>query len=307
MYQYQIGCRIAALLFLGAAGAGAGPVRVVATTSIIGDVARAVAGADAEVVDLIPASADPHAFDPTPRDLARLQRADLILANGLGLETFLEKALDAGGARAGGRLRIVNEGRAPRRAAHAFDAAHGHDHEDDPHVWFDPTRVKGWADTIARALAELAPGQATAFQGRAAAYRNALDELDAWIRAEVDRVPPGQRVIATDHDELGYFADRYGVTIVGALLPNVTTVAEISARSRAALQARMRETGARVIVVGHAVNPALAGQLAADIGGRVVPLRTHGLGAPGSPTGSYLDFMRHNVRALMDALAGQTP
>lgn len=301
MSQYLIrlllgGC----LAFAGGRAAEAAAVRAVATTSLIADVARAVGGADVEVTALIPPDTDPHAFDPTPRDLARLHGADLVLANGLGLETFLDKVLEAG-ASSRQSIVIVSEGRTPRGCG--AEEHHAHDHgEHDPHVWFDPTWVQQWADNIAAAFATRDPERAGDYRRRADAYKAELDQLDAWIRAEFSSIPAERRVVVTDHDEFGYLADRYALTVVGALLPTVTTVAEASARSLADLQARMREAGARVLVVGHSASPALAEQVARDVGGRVIRLRTHTLGAPGGETATYIGFMRENVRALAEAL-----
>lgn len=313
MYQYRNIRHVTAMLLWAALAArvDAGPLRVMATTSLIGDVARAVAGPDVEVTALIPPQVDPHAFDPTPREMARLEQADLVLANGLGLETFLDKILAAGGARAQGRLVVLSEGRNPRRGcAHGHEeedhAPHAHG-EDDPHVWFDPTWVRHWAETIANALAARDPGNASSYRARAEAYGETLAALDDELRAKLDAIPRERRILVTDHDEFGYLADRYGLTIVGALLPNVSTLAESSARSLANLQRRMRETGAHVIVVGHSANPTLADRLARDTGARVIRLHTHSVGPAGSPTATYLEFMRHNVLLLTEALKADAP
>jgi zinc/manganese transport system substrate-binding protein/manganese/iron transport system substrate-binding protein len=310
MYQHLIRAFVLSLV-VAAFTAQAAPLRVVATTSLIADVARAVGGPDAEVAPLIPSHVDPHAFDPSPRDMARLQEADLILANGLGLETFLDKILDASGARQGGRLVVVSDGRAPRgcESDHAHDEEHhDHDHGDvDPHVWFDPTWVQLWTDNIAKAFAARDPDNADVYRARAAAYRAQLDALDNELRAAFDAIPPERRLLVADHDEFGYLADRYGLRVIGAILPNVTTVAEASARELAALQRAMRESGARVIAVGHSANPALAERLARDVGARVIRLRTHGLGEPGAADDSYIGFMRQIAGQIADALRADMP
>lgn len=310
MYQY-IASALLAFCITGLTSTAfaeeAARLKVVGTTSLIADVARAVAGPDAEVTSLIPLQTDPHAFDPTPRDMARLRQADLVVAHGLGLETFLDKILAAGGAR-DGRLIVASQGRAPRNCAVEDDHHDHHDHgEHDPHVWFDPTWVQLWADNIATALAASDPANAEAYRARAQTYREALAALDADLRVELDAVPRERRILVTDHDEFGYLADRYDLTVVGALLPNVTTVAEASARALAELQRKMRETGARVIVVGHSANPTMAEQVARDTGARVIRLHTHSLGPEGSPTATYIDFMRHNIRLLAGALGAATP
>lgn len=307
MYQYQPrgrGLALALAAWALAAAVDAAPLRVVATTSLIADVARQVGGPDADVTSLIPAGVDPHAFDLTPRDIARLQRADLIFANGLGLETFLERILATVPA---DRIVTVSAGGTPRHAEehdHDDDHAHG---SLDPHVWFDPTWVVRWADNIAAALAARDPANRAAYETRAAAYRSELEQLDAWIAEQIGAIPPERRIFATDHDEFGYLADRYSLTIVGALLPNVSTVSEVSARALADLQSRMRAHGARVIVVGYTAAPALAERVAQDIGARMIRIHTHALGPAGSESGTYLAFMRVNIRTLVDALRSDTP
>lgn len=286
----------------------AGPLRVVATTSLIADAARAVGGAEVDVSALIPAGTDPHAFEPSPRDMARILSSDLVLANGLGLETFLERILDAVGVAHANKLVIVSDGREPRRgcAGHRHesegeDKDGHHHHEADPHVWFDPSWVQLWAENIAEAFAARDPANADAYRARAATFRAELDALDTELRSAIETIPAERRLLVTDHDEFGYLADRYGIRVIGAILPNVTTVAELSARELAVLQRTMRESGARVIVVGHSANPAQAERLARDVGALIMRLQTHTLGPAGSPTAHYIGFMRHTIERLVEA------
>lgn len=300
------------LMFL-AACAGAAPLRIVATTTIVGDIARSVAGERATVTVLLPVNADPHAFDPSPRDAALLAGADVILINGLGLESFLEPLLDSLGERAGHTVVSLSDGIATRHAEEHDHDRHAdepgdHEHGDiDPHVWLDPRLLLAWVDNLERALAERAPADASYFAGRAAQTRRMLEDLDAWIQAQVSGVPAGRRLFATDHDEFGYFADRYGFTIVGCIVPSLTTLAEPSARGLAELERTLAAHGARVIVVGQSGNPALAERLAHDTGARVVRLYTGSLGSVGGPAGTYRDYMMYNVTALVEALRETSP
>lgn len=298
---YRFGALCALLL---ATTAAAAPLRIVATTSLIADVARAVGGSGVEVAELIPRAVDPHAYEPTPRDMAQLQKSDVVFANGLGLETFLDRVLAAGGATQADKLVVVSSGRAPRTGEPLEEEIHGgHDHgETDPHVWFDPTWVQRWAENIATTLAARDPAHADAYQQRASAYGEQLAELDAWMREQFDSVPAAQRVIVTEHDEFGYLADRYGITVVGTLLPNFNSLTESSARALVALQKQMQTNAARVVVVSFSANSALAERLARDTGARVVRLYTHSLGPAGSETADYLGFMRFTTRTLTEAL-----
>lgn len=309
MYQLRTLSMLLLLALFARAESMASPLHVVATTPILADVARTVAGDAARVETLLPPDADPHAFEPSPRDLARLASADLVIANGLGLEAFLHKILEAGKID-GSRLVIASEGRAPRGCEgheHAEDD-HGHDHgEHDPHVWLDPTWVQLWAQNIAEALAARDPAGAEGYRARARAFSTKLDALDAELQELFGSIPPERRVVVTDHEEFGYLADRYGIRVVGAILPNVSTVAEVSARDLAALQRAMREVGARVIVVGHTANPAVAERLARDTDAQVVRLRTHALGPQGSGTDSYIGLMRDIAQKLVSAWRADSP
>ena len=293
--------------------------RVLATTSIVGDVVRAVGGNAVELTVWMGPGMDPHTFEPAPREVAALARADLVFVNGGGLETFLDALLS--GNRKEGRKEI-NLFEALPEGTHIEHEPHGeeekeeteHHHHagcahagEDPHVWFDPLLVARWTETIAEALAAQDSAQADAYRARAGAYRAQLEELHRWIEAEVASVPAGARRFVTDHDEFAYFARRYGFTITGALLPNVTTAAESSAREMARLEQLIRETGTRVLVVGVGVNPTLATRVARDTGLRLATLYTGALGETGGRAGTYLDAMRYNVTALVGALKAQAP
>ncbi|MCZ7592099.1 MAG: metal ABC transporter substrate-binding protein [Kiritimatiellae bacterium] len=287
----------------------AAPLRIVATTSLIADVAAAVGGNDVEVTELIPRTVDPHAYEPTPRDMARLQNADVIFANGLGLESFLDRFLAVSGATHENKLVIVSAGRTPRTdEQHGKEITSHHDHgETDPHVWFDPTWVQLWVENITSALAERDPEHASTYRSNAASYHNQLSTLDGWIRKQFDAIQPQQRIIVTEHNELGYLADRYGVTVIGTLLPNFTALTESSARSLALLQKQMQDSGARVVVVSYSANSTMAERLARDTGARVVRIYTHSLAPIGSDASNYLSFMSATTTTLTDALREEAP
>jgi ABC-type Zn uptake system ZnuABC Zn-binding protein ZnuA len=290
-----------------AADAPARPLRLVATTTFVADTVRRVAGPDATLAVLLPPDLDPHAYEPSPRDAVTLAGADVVFQNGLGLEHFLADLLrTAGEGRAPARIISVSDGIAARRMGdHGLDheEEHGHEHgELDPHVWLNPLHVATWTRNIERTLAELDPAHATAYAERAAAYRAELEALDERVRQAVAAVPESQRRFVTDHEEFGYFAERYGFEVVGAIIPSVSTLAEPSARDLAGLERALRASGTRVIVVGAAGHDAVAQRLAGDTGARVVPLYTCALGGPGSPAATYVDYLELNVRRLVAAL-----
>ena len=280
-------------------------LRVVATTSIVADVVGRVGGDRIGLTVLMPPGTDPHAFQPRPQEVALVSDADVLFANGAGLETFLEALLESAGAQDAQRVVEVSAGieLLPAGGEHeGEDEAHGHDAQrGDPHTWTDPNNLLVWVATIERALSALDPAGAESFHANAAAYRAELEALDVWIREQVAQVPPAGRMLVTDHQIFGYFAARYGFTQAGAIFPGASTLAEPSAQELAALEDAIRELGVKVVFVGSTVNPSLAQRVAEDTGTRLVTLHTGSL-TRGGDADTYLDYVRTNVSAMVEAL-----
>ncbi len=282
-------------------------LRVVATTTIVGDVVAQVGGDAIDLTVLLPVGADPHVFDPSPQDMAKVADADVIFANGAGLEAFLERLLD----NAGGDADVVHvsEGLAFIKAEHHEDEltddvlTDAHDHEGiDPHTWTDPNNVLRWVDNIETALVLHDPAHAADYRANADAYRAQLRELDAWVREQVAAIPAENRKLVTDHETFAYFAQRYGFEQVGAVVPGYSTAAQPSARDLAALEDRIRAYGVKAVFVGSTVNPALAQRVAEGTGVRLVFLYTGSLTAPGGEADSYLSYVKYNVGAMVEGL-----
>ncbi|MBN1858644.1 zinc ABC transporter substrate-binding protein [Candidatus Bipolaricaulota bacterium] len=276
---------------------------VVATTTIIGDVVERIGGEEIELTVLIPVGVDPHAFEPTPRDMVSLADADLVFINGAGLEQALIPLLESSGA----ILVDLSARIALRTLDIADDAAangDGHSQGTDPHVWFDPTNVMIWSDEIDEALSEADPDHGQLFSARAADYRALLAELDAWIWDNVARLSRGQRLLITDHALLGYFAARYGFRQLGTVLPGFSSLSEPSARDVARLQDEIAASGVTAIFVGKTVNPALAQRIATDTHVSLVELYTGALGDAQGPAANYLQLMRTNTTNIVEALLG---
>lgn len=297
------------------------PLRVVATTSIIGDVARTIGGDQIDLQVLLPAGSDPHTWVPTPQDLVLLSNADLLLINGVGLEEGLAPVL---ASISGPQIVSVNENvpiysglEADTEEEHAdeehtdeehadeehADEPHEHAHEaGDPHTWQDVANVRIWAQNIADLLSALDPPHADDYTTRADAYRSELSALDDQIAGLMATVPPDARKLVTDHDDLGYFARAYGFDVVGTVIPSFSALASVSAQSMAALQEQIEEESVRAIFVGNTVNRDLANQIASDTGVQVVPLYTDALGAPDSAAPTYVEMMRYNANTIAEAL-----
>ncbi|MFN8422518.1 MAG: metal ABC transporter substrate-binding protein [Anaerolineae bacterium] len=267
-------------------------VHAVATTSIVGDVVRAVGGDRVAVTVLIGKDGDPHDYKPTPGDLARIEQAAIVFENGLHLEAPLEPLLASTAAR--DRRVAVSDGVATMREAGApFD---------NPHVWWDPVRVKVWAANIAAALGGADPPGASIYAANAERYAADLTALDGWIRERTAAVPADRRRLVTDHEMLGYFAAAYGFTEVGAVVASSSTGAEPSAKELAALEAAIRANGVTAIFSGESAPTAMTERVAADTGARVVTLYAEALSGPDGPAATYLAFMRHNVEVIVGAL-----
>ena len=172
----------------------------------------------------------------------------------------------------------------------------------DPHVWFDPLNVAAWSETIAKALAEADPDRASLYRARADAYREEIRDLDLWLRDRVAVIPEEARRLVTDHEAFGYFANAYGFEEIGAILPGFSTLSEPSARELATLEDAIRTAGVPCIFVGTTIPSALAEQVAADTGTRIVFLYTGSLSEPDGPAATYLDLMRFDVEQIVRGL-----
>jgi ABC-type Zn uptake system ZnuABC Zn-binding protein ZnuA len=276
-------------------------LRVVATTNIVGDVVSRIGGDHIALTTLMGPGVDPHSYVPTPTDTAAVHDAHVVFANGLDLEAFLEKMIQSAG---GSAVEIhLSDGLTIRPApSEPGQAEAGHSHDGgDPHVWFDVQNVIHWVETIRDTLSTLDPANAAAYATNAEAYKTELVQLDAWIVAQVTTIPEAHRKLVTNHPAFGYFADRYGLEQLGAVYP-VSPSAEPSARDIAALEDAIRKYGVPAVFTESTVNPRLAQQVAQDTGVRLVQLYTGSLGGPGSGAESYIDMMRYDVAAIVEAL-----
>lgn len=272
-----------------------GQLRVVATTSVVGDVLGAVGGDLIQVTVLLPPGADPHDYQPSPQEIAAVAEADLVFLNGLGLEIFMERLIE----NAGGDVTVVSvsDGVSP-----ILSRGGEYQPAPDPHVWMDPGNVQIWVDNIAEALSNLDPDNAATYWVNAESYKSELLELDEWAKTLVAELPLQRRVLITDHDALGYFAAHYDFDLIGAIIPNFSTLSEPSAAEIAEIQALIQRFDVPAIFVDSSVNPALSAQIAADTGIQLVTIYSASLTAESGPASTYLAMMRYSIHTIVDAL-----
>jgi zinc/manganese transport system substrate-binding protein len=283
-----------------AGGTAGGPLKVVATTSFLRDIAQNVAGNRFTVGQLIPTGVDPHEFDPTPAEVTAAVQSDLLIVNGANLEGTLATTLKNAG---GGHVTVVASAGLTPRVPKPGEAALEHATEPDPHFWLDPILVIKYVQNIRAAFVKADPAHAATYQAKAAAYEGKLRRLDAWIRAQVATVPPASRLLVMDHLSHGYFADRYGFRIIGAVIPSVSTGDIVGAKQLAQLVKAIETTGVKAIFVELGENPDLARQIAAEAHVKVVTgLLDHSLTAPGGSAPTYLAMMRYDVGLIVGAL-----
>ncbi len=264
-----------------------GPVRVVVTTAIIGALAREVGGEDIALTVLARPGVDPHEYELVASDHRALDRADVVLVNGLGLDDALAEAAD------NDRVVVVTQGIEPRIVGG----------EPDPHAWHDPQNVKVMVANIARALAAADPAHAAEYESRATAYAAVLDATDRGIRAMMETIPAANRRMVTNHDAFGYFVARYGLSFLGAVIPTTTTQAETSPKQLAELADAIRAQRVKAIFAESSVEPAVARQLARDTGVRIVDdLHSDTPGDVGSGAETVHGMLLANARSIAEAL-----
>jgi ABC-type Zn uptake system ZnuABC Zn-binding protein ZnuA len=259
---------------------------VVATTTQIGDWTRVVAGDAVSVHQILQPNTDPHEYEPRPADVQATSGAKLVLENGDGLDHWMAKVVSS----AGGHPRVVDLGAVvPVKRSH------------DPHWWHDPGNAEAAVTAIRDALVRADPSSVSTFRRNAAAYEKQLRDLDRSIATCFARIPSAERKLVTDHDAFGYFADRYGIQIVGAVIPSLTTAAQPSAGDTAKLIALVRREHVRAIFPESSINPRLAQTVARATGASSSYTLYGDTLGPGQ---TYLQMERANADRMIRGFTG---
>ena len=266
---------------------------ILTSTTFLADITRSIAGDRVQVESLLPVGADPHSYQPTPQDAARLAESQLIIVNGAEYEHFLESLLE----NAGGQATTIeaSAGISPRADPES-------EHDVDPHMWLDPNHVILYVENIREALTHLNPQGEAVYRTNADTYIADLKDLDVWIHEQVGQIPEEKRLLVTNHEAFGYFAERYGFTVVGTVIESFSSDASPSAQQLAALIDQIRSSGAPAIFLDASDNPTFAQQISEETGVRVITdLHLESL-TDGAPASTYLDMMEHNVTQIVNAL-----
>jgi zinc/manganese transport system substrate-binding protein len=280
---------ILAMLLVASPLRAAERLNVVASFSILGDFVRTIGGDRVNVTTLVGPDSDVHVYTPAPSDAKRIADAKLVVVNGLGLEGWLPRLVQSSGARA--QVVAASAGIAPLKLGSAAD----------PHAWQSVPNAKVYVTDIANALVAADPDDADVFRARAKAYLDRLDTLDREVREAVAKIPPERRKVISTHDAFGYFAAEYGVQFIAPL--GVSTETEPSARDIAAIIGQIKAARIPAVFLENISDDRLIRRIAAETGAKVGgTLISDGLTAEKGPAPTYIDMVRHNIKALTSAL-----
>ncbi|MET4293870.1 zinc/manganese transport system substrate-binding protein [Bradyrhizobium sp. LB8.2] len=278
-----------ALLLIASPLHAAERLNVVASFSILGDFVRNVGGDRINLTTLVGADSDVHVYTPAPSDAKRIADAKLVIVNGLGLEGWLPRLVQSSGAKA--QVVTASAGIAPLKLGSAAD----------PHGWQSVPNAKIYVTGIADALAAADPDDAEFFRAQTKAYLEKLEMLDREIREAVAKIPPERRKVISTHDAFGYFAAEYGVQFIAPL--GVSTETEPSARDIATIISQIKAQKIPAVFLENISDDRLIRRIAAETGSKVGgTLISDGLTGEKGPGPTYIDMVRHNIKALTSAL-----
>lgn len=278
-----------ALLLIASPLQAAERLNVVASFSILGDFVRNVGGDRVNLTTLVGADGDVHVYTPAPGDAKRIAAAKLVFVNGLGLEGWLPRLVQSAGSKA--KVVTASAGITPLKLGAAAD----------PHAWQSVPNARIYVTDIADALAAAAPDDAEVFRTQAEAYLEKLEALDREVREAMAKIPPERRKVISTHDAFGYFSAEYGIQFIAPL--GVSTETEPSARDIAAIIGQIKAARIPAVFLENISDDRLIRRIAAETGAKVGgTLISDGLTGEKGPAPTYIDMVRHNIKALTSAL-----
>jgi len=266
---------------------------VVATASMMGDMAKNIAGGEVLVKTIVPIGGDPHTYEPTPKDVQLVVNADLVIKNGLTFEGWLDELIENSGTKA--KTVRVTEGINPIQSATYKNSA-------DPHAWMDASLGLIYIKNIKDALVELAPEHKETFEFNYGVYKKQLEDLDAYIFQQIQTIPEKKRVLITSHDAFQYYGRRYGIRLEAIL--GTSTDAQVQTSDIKRLNKVIQKNQVPAVFIESTINPKLLKQLASDnnvvVGGE---LYADSIGDKDSPAPTYIDMLKSNTDVIVKALS----
>jgi zinc/manganese transport system substrate-binding protein len=279
-----------------ASHAEAREINVVASFTILGDIAQEIGGEHVKVTNLVGPNGDPHVYEPTPQDGQALKAADVVLVSGLGMEGWMDRLIKASGYR--GKVVTTSDGIQTRMMEEDGKEI------TDPHAWNSAANGVIYAQNVTRALAAADPEDAKNIADRGQAYEARLQEIDRWAKQEIGSVPAARRKVITSHDAFGYLGARYGITFLAP--EGVSTETEASAADVAELIDQMKKAGIKVVFIENSNDPRLVQQIAREadgkLGGELYP---ESLTVADGPAPTYLQLLRYNIEQLKKGMLAQ--
>jgi zinc/manganese transport system substrate-binding protein len=275
-----------------------GKKTIVVTYSILGALVKDLVGDQATVIVLMPNGQDPHEWEPSAKDIETMNKADLIVENGLGLEGGMQKALAQATAN-GVKTFIASDHITVRKVGLGEGIPSGDPDQSvgasDPHLWMDPLTMK---QVMAAMAVQINTDLGLDVSSLAQDLENRLDAMNSEIATQVATIPLANRKLVTGHESMGYYAQRYGFKLVGAIIPSITSQAEVSAADMATLKALIEENQVKAIFTELGTPKAVADAISQETGIKVITLTTHAL----PPDGSYFTFLRNLTQLIVENL-----
>lgn len=270
-------------------------ILVVSTNTIIADLTETIGGEAIEHIGILRPGDDPHTYEPVPRDVELIEKADLIIYNGYNLEPALIRLIEATGIQA--QKLAVGEKVPPLETEYQGNKI------PDPHVWGNAANGIIMVNTIRDSLIALSPENAAEFTANAAQLTAELEELHEWIKAQIATIPEDQRFLITTHDAFGYYAQAYDIPVAGTLI-GISTEEQPSAQTMQNLVTEIKTLGVKAIFAETTINPSLIATVASEAGVTLAPdkLYADSIGIPGSEADTYIKMLKTNTLTIVEAL-----
>ena len=269
-----------------------GKITAVSTITVINDIVKNIGKDKVDAYSICGVGIDPHTYHPKPSDPRLISKSDIVFINGFALEHWIEEMIKGSGGNK--EEVVVTEGLTPMTDEKGYG-------DPDPHAWFDVTNIKTYSENIAKGLVKIDPENESYYNANLEEYKLRLDSLDTWIKEQINTIPESQRVLITSHDAFRYFGRAYGLEVKG--LQGISTEAKIRTEDLKNLIDYVRLKNLKSVFIETSVNPKLLEQISsetdAEIGGT---LFSDSIGDEGTPEGTYIGAVKHNVNTIVNAL-----